>query len=52
MHGGYITEDDVPSKDYEDILEELCEKDWLDQRGDRYVAGELAIKFGWEEKEE
>jgi hypothetical protein len=49
---GFITEDDVPSKYHEDVLEELTEKDWLEQRGDHYVAGPLAIEFGWGEKEE
>lgn len=49
---GYITEGDVPTKDYEDVLEELTDKDWLEQHGDHYVAGPLAIEFGWGEEEE
>ncbi|TMT85812.1 hypothetical protein E2L06_04080 [Haloterrigena sp. H1] len=49
---GYITAGDVPSPDYDAVLDEMCELDWLEKRGDHYVAGDLAIEFGWGEGEE
>jgi len=49
---GYITAGDVPSPDYDAVLDEMCELDWLEQRGDHYVAGPLANEFGWGEEGE
>lgn len=44
---GYISEDDVPTKDYEAVLKEMCELDLLKKQGDHYVVGPLAIEHGW-----
>ncbi len=46
---GYVTVADIPSRDPEAILDEMCEIGWLEQHDERYYPGELAkLRFNEE----